>query len=223
MASGTFENEELAVFLKQLHRASTCIDVGANIGLYTCLASSRQKHVVAIEPLSSNLKLLYKNLICNKFLDVEVFPLGLSGEAGIKRLFGTGTGASFIEGWAGATDKFYNVVPVSTLDVIVNTRFDGVPLLIKVDVEGFERQLLKGAEGTLKLKPKPTWLVEIPLNEHFPGGQNDQFYQTFEVFWQHGYQATVANADQRVVAPEDVGRWANQGFVDFGSHNYCFL
>lgn len=223
MATGSFERDEIAVFLKHLHRASTCIDIGANIGLYTCLAASHRKHVVAIDPLTSNLKLLYRNLVFNGFLDAEVFPLGLSSKAGIKRLFGGGTGASFVKGWAGASEKSYDVVPVSTLDVIVNTRYDGLPILIKVDVEGFEGELLKGAERTLSLDPKPTWLVEICLNEHFPEGLNGQFYQTFEAFWRHGYQATIADAEQRPVDPDDVGRWAKQGYVDFGSHNYLFL
>jgi FkbM family methyltransferase len=189
--------------------------------LYTCLAASHRKHVIAFEPLAGNLKMLYRNLGCNGFLDVEVFPLGLSGEAGIKRLFGGGTGASFVPGWAGASEKSYNVVPVSTLDIIVNTRFDGRPLLIKMDVEGFEYELLKGAERTLRFEPKPTWLVEIALDEHFPGGLNDQFYQTSSGDTDI-YQATIADAEQRLVGPDDVGRWAKQGFVNFGSHNYLF-
>ncbi len=223
MAAGSFERNEIDVFLKHLQGVSACIDIGANIGLYTCLAARHRKHVVAIEPMASNLGLLYRNLLCNGFLDVEVLPLGLSGEAGIKRLFGSGTGASFVQGWAGASENSYSVVPVSTLDIVVNTRFDGLPILIKMDVEGFEHELLKGAERTLTLDPKPAWLVEVALNEHFPGGLNDQFYQTFEVFWRHGYQAAIADAEHRPVGPEDVGRWAKQGFVDFGSHNYLFL
>ena len=221
MAAGIFEREEIGVFLKYLDRASTCIDIGANIGLYTCLAASQHKKIVAIEPMASNLKLLYKNLVCNNFLDVEVFPLGLSGQAGIKQIFGSGTGASFVHGWAGASDKFCNVVPVSTLDLIA-TRFDGLSVLIKVDVEGFEFELLKGAERTLNLDPKPTWLIEICLNEHFPGKLNPQFYQTFEVFWRNGYHASIADVEQRSISADDVGRWAKQGYVDFGSHNYLF-
>src|SRR5665213_744133 len=94
MANGSFERDEVDLFITQLHNASVCVDIGANAGLYTCLAASHRKHVIAIEPLSANQKVLYKNLVHNGFLKVEVFPLGLSGEAGIKRLFGYGTGAS---------------------------------------------------------------------------------------------------------------------------------
>jgi hypothetical protein len=127
-----------------------------------------------------------------------------------------------LPGWAGASEKSYKIVPVTTLDVIVNTRFDGLPLLIKLDVEGFEIDVLKGGQRTLSLNPRPTWLVEIVLNEHFPGGLNDRYYETFEAFWRHGYQATTADEEQRRVNPDDVIRWAKQGSVGFGSHNYLF-
>jgi len=223
MADGSFEEEEIGVFQKYLEQASTFIDIGANIGLYTCLAATRGKPVIAVEPLASNLRLLYKNLVCNGLLDVQVFPLGLSSKAGVERLFGGGTGASLLPGWAGASDKWYEAVPVSTLDIITNARFDGQSLFIKMDVEGFEAEVLKGAQHTLGLTPKPTWLVEICLDEHFPGGLNDKFCETFQVLWRYGYQARVANDEERPVHPSDVSRWAKQGHVDFGSHNYLFL
>jgi hypothetical protein len=127
-----------------------------------------------------------------------------------------------LQGWAGASEKSYKIVPVTTLDVIVNTRFDGLSLLIKIDVEGFEREVLKGGQRTLSLDPRPTWLVEIVLNEHFPAGLNDRFYETFEVFWRHGYHVTTADDEQRLVQPDDISRWVKQGSVDFGSHNYLF-
>ena len=223
MAAGVFETEEIEVFLRLLQKASTCIDIGANIGLYTCLAAAQGKHVVAIEPLSVNLTALYRNLLCNSFLDIEVFPVGLSGKAGIKRLFGGNTGASFVPGWAGASDKRNELVPVSTLDLIVQTRFDGQALLIKMDVEGFEYEVLLGAEHTLGLSPRPMWLVEICLSEHFPDGLNDKFYNTFDAFWRRGYEARTANREERLIHADDVSRWVKQGYVDFGSHNYLFL
>lgn len=223
MATGGFERDEIALFLRYLQGASACIDIGANIGLYTCLAVSQGKQAIAVEPLSNNLKLLYANLVCNGFLDVEVFPLGLSSKGGIKRLFGYGTGASFVSGWAGFSDGFYEVVPVTTLDAIAYARFKGRAIVIKIDVEGFENELLKGAENTLGRVPKPTWLVEVNLDQHFPGGLNQGFCETFEIFWRHGYEARTADSDERLVTVKDVGRWANQGHVDFGSHNYLFL
>jgi FkbM family methyltransferase len=223
MADGKFEREEIDIFLKYLAKASVCIDIGANIGLYTCLAAARHKKVIVIEPLYLNLEVLYRNLVGNSLLDVEVFPIGLSTSAGIKRLYGNNTGASFLPGWAGAPDKWYEVVPVNTLDLIVNTRFDGQPLLIKIDVEGFEYDVLEGATHTLGLSPRPAWLVEVDLGGNFPGGRNDNFHRTFELFWQRGYEARTANREELLIRPSDVERWLRQGRVDFGSHNYIFI
>lgn len=223
MASGNFETDETEIFLRYLQKVSTCIDVGANIGLYTCLGASLGKHVIAIEPLAANLNALYSNLLSNDFHNVEIFPVGLSAKAGIKRLFGVNTGASFLPGWAGASNKSFKCVPVSALDLILSTRFDGQPILIKIDVEGFEYEVLSGAGRTLGLSPKPVWLVEICLSENHPNGLNDKFHDTFELFWLGGYEARTANREERLIHPRDVDRWVKQGYVDFGSYNYIFL
>jgi FkbM family methyltransferase len=223
MATGNFEKEEIDCFLQYIPAAAACIDVGANVGLYSCLAASRGKHVVAVEPLVSNLRVLLQNLFRNGFVNAEVYPLGLASAPGIARLYGGGTGASFLPGWAATPENWNRIVPLTTLDILTGARFDGRPLFIKVDVEGFELEVLKGSKRILAMDPKPIWMVEICLNEHFRNGLNDHFYETFELFWRHGYQSRVAVLQQRVVQPEDVARWMARGSVDFGSHNYLFV
>jgi FkbM family methyltransferase len=222
MVDGKFESAEIGVFCRHLDRAAVCVDIGANVGLYTCIAASRDKQVVTVEPMARNLDVLYRNIDANGFQNVEVFPLGLSCESGVKRIYGSGTCASLVEGWAGATANSYTLIAVSTLDHVLNGRFDNVPLLIKIDVEGFELQVLQGAKHILEMNPKPTWLVEIALNEHFPGGRNDRFSETFEVFFSHGYEARIADEEERRVLRSDVQSWAREGHVSFGSHNYLF-
>jgi FkbM family methyltransferase len=222
MVSGGFEPAETAVFLSRLEKASVCVDIGANIGLYTCLAASRGKHVLAFEPMMRNLEFLYRNIEANSFRDVEVFPLGLSRRVGIERIYGSGTGASLVAGWAGASRSSFKLVPVNTLDSILGCRFDGVPLLVKMDVEGFELEVLRGADHILSLKPRPTWLVEITLDENHPTGLNEKFRETFELFACYGYEARVADASQRTVELADVSRWIEKGHIDFGSHNFLF-
>jgi len=138
-------------------------------------------------------------------------------------MYGGGTAASFLPGWAGTPECWKRVVPLSTLDVLTGNRFEGLPLLIKIDVEGFEFEMLKGAERILTRNPKPTWIVEICLNEHFRSGFNERFKETFEMFWSKGYECRLAGAGKRTVTLSDVKRWVAQGSVDFGTHNYLFI
>jgi FkbM family methyltransferase len=222
MERGEFEQEEITLFQELLTSSRACVDIGANIGLYACLAASRNKHVVAVEPLSTNLSLLCRNLFSNGFLDVEVYPVGLSSRPGLKRLYGGGTGASFVAGWAKTPEAWSRIVPVTTLDVVLGDRFNGTQLVIKIDVEGFELEVLNGAGRTLTMSPPPYWLVEICFSEHYATGVNQHFLETFEIFWQHKYEARCADSGRRVIARDDVARWVQNGRVDFGSHNYVF-
>ena len=57
------------------------------MGLYSCLAASRGKRVVAVEPLASNLKVLVDNLYRNGFTEAEVYLLGLVNSPGVARLY----------------------------------------------------------------------------------------------------------------------------------------
>jgi FkbM family methyltransferase len=223
MAKDGWEVEEIDVFLQLMEFHDTVIDIGANIGLYTCLAASHGKHTLAIEPSQRNLHFLYKNLWENRFVDVEVFPLGLGRQSGLGRIYGQGGIASFVPGWAQAREEHSSVVPLTTLDTLAATRFNNEKLLIKMDVEGFELDVLAGAQKTLDIHPKPTWLVEISLSmEIIPGGINRKFAQAFETFWEHGYQCRRLDGTQNPVGPSDVQRWIANGSVDSGTHDFIF-
>jgi FkbM family methyltransferase len=223
-STGRWETQEIEAFLELLASSQTCVDIGANVGFYSCLAATRGKHVIAVEPLAANLTFLLKNLVDNELADVEVYPLGLSDRPGIKRIYGFRDVASLVKGWAGAVDNVYTTIPVTTLDLIAGTRLAGKATAIKMDVEGFELEVLKGATGTLTMSPKPSWMVEILLNNPaVPGGINDKFYQTFEIFWEHGYECRHTNKDRAVVLPQDVSRLVTQGAVDSQSTNFLFV
>jgi FkbM family methyltransferase len=183
---------------------------------------SCRKQTLAVEPNPVNLKRLHRNLIVNDFLSVELYPMGLSNEAGLKPLYGSGLNASFIAGWARAKDTRYTVVPLTTLDILAGTRFDGLQVTIKIDVEGLEYEVLQGATRTLALTPKPFWLIEIVLTEQIPGGINTRMYDTFDILWRNGYQARTADREHKLVQPQDVERWIASGSRDFGSYNYLF-
>jgi FkbM family methyltransferase len=176
---------ERATFIREAKFADVCVDVGANVGLYTCLAASLSKPTIAIEPLPENLAVLYRNLALNSFKHVEVLPVGLSDQAGISEICGYGDMASFVPGWSAGSASRHQLVPTSTLDILLAGRFQGKRLFIKVDVEGFEEVLLAGAVATLARTPKPVWLVEILPTSGL---------RSFETFCRFGYKSTPIEA-----------------------------
>jgi FkbM family methyltransferase len=221
MRRGTFEREEMEVLKRQLANADVFVDVGANIGLYTCAALVEGKVVIAIEPQVSNLRLLYATLLANGFTRLEVMPVGVSDKPGLLTLYGaSGTGASLLKGWAQQSERFATTIPVSTLDIITSTRYEHKKLVIKVDVEGAEYSVLGGALNLLGMTPRPTWLIEISLNEFHPSGRNPHYQETFELFWNAGYQIHTADRVANEVRPQDVSDWVDRGKCESGSINY---
>lgn len=130
------------------------LDVGANIGYMTGIMALRSGHagrVLAFEPHPG----LYEELLHNAALSarrrqlapIEVLPLALSDEAGEAYLeageeFGRNRGVARLTGRDGAALR----VRAATLDQVLAGAAAG---LVKIDVEGHERQVLAGARDAL--------------------------------------------------------------------------
>ncbi|PHS25236.1 MAG: hypothetical protein COA83_05985 [Methylophaga sp.] len=224
MRIGKFEVEETEIITRVLPHVDVFVDIGANLGYYTCLALQSGKPVIAFEPQQQNLQCLFQNIRANGWEDsAEVFPLALSERPGLLTLYGaSGPSASLIKNWAGYSSRFKKIVPVSTLDNVLAGRFLGKRLFIKMDVEGAEFQVLKGALATLLLTPKPIWLLEICLEEFHPDGRNPDFQEIFKLFWDHGYKAFTATGNPKLVTPSDVDNWIEKDHTDSGTFNYVF-
>jgi len=200
MQTGRFESDEIALIRSYLIQADVFVDVGANIGLYACLAELAGKHIIAVEPQLRNLNILYANIIENGYGKAEVYPMGLSDQPGLATLYGaSGTGASLISGWAKQSERFSSTIPLTTLDILFGERLVGQRLLIKIDVEGAKYSVLQGAQKTLAMSPRPTWMIEICSNEFRPAGINPNYASTFEMFWQNGYEVHTADRQNRRV------------------------
>lgn len=222
MQDGTFEPEETRIILDNLKTTDVFVDIGANIGYFSCIACHKGIKTIAVEPLVENLSILYENFKINGWSDVEVFPVGLADRPRIADLYGGGTGASLLSGWAGCSELSKRTIVLTTLDIILGKRFSEKRLLIKIDVEGAEFDLLQGALSTITMNPKPTWLIEICLTENQPEGINPNFENIFTLFWKNGYQVISLGEDSRIVTPEDVHRWVDNRTRDFGYVNYLF-
>ena len=225
MQSGQFEPVETNVVNGLLADVEVLINIGANIGYYCCLALMQKKQVVAFEPMPNNLKMLIRNMERNGWeRAIEIFPMALSSEVGIAKIYGGGTGASLVKGWAGQAEENVTSVPMSTLDIMLGERFQGARCLMVVDIEGAELAMLRGATNMLQANPKPVWMVEISITEHQPAGVgiNPHLVETFELFAAAGYQAFTAEQTPREISMEEVRQVASSGCDTLQTHNFIF-
>ncbi|MGD0293290.1 MAG: FkbM family methyltransferase [Terracidiphilus sp.] len=223
IAQDNWEVDQIDAFLELIKTHDVVLDLGANIGIYSCLAASRGKHVIAVEPSPRNLKFLYRNLLENRFNNVEVFPLALAQQCGIQKIYGFGDTASLIPGWAHARKAQPGLAPAITLDAIAAGRFQNKKLLVKMDVEGYELEVLRGATEILDSRVKPTWMIEIGLcNDYIPGGINHNFTATFDMFWKRGYQCRMIHFPLTLVTQDDIGRWVNNGIISPQNASFLF-
>ena len=170
LALGAWEPENAAFLAAHLGPGQVAIDVGAHVGHFTVLAAARVAggatgRVLACEPAPSNLERLRRNLALNDFGDtVEVLPVALGAVRGTGSFFddggSDGTEFSMMAPRKAGDGRAFEA-PVETLDGICAARGIAEVHLIKIDVEGAEADVLRGAARTLAASPRLTLLIEL--------------------------------------------------------------
>jgi FkbM family methyltransferase len=172
LRNGNPENHESALIERILQPGMTVIDVGANHGMFSLEAA----HLIggsglihAFEPTPSTRELLLNNLAANGISSVTVFPSALGETPGTARLrihkemSGLNTLASMDVTWNRqklVADQIIEV-PVMTLDAhSQDERLEFIDFL-KIDVEGFELGVIRGARTLLREKRINLILLEI--------------------------------------------------------------
>lgn len=161
LVAGDYERAEFTALGRLLRPGMTVVDVGANIGVHTVFFASRVApggRVFAFEPEPFNFRFLQTNVARNRLTNVECLMEGAGAHAGTLRLHliaGTvgGHTAAAVAG-AAAID-----VAVVRLDDAMRERRAHVDL-IKIDVEGYEAQVLDGFTDTLQ-RDRPSLLIEF--------------------------------------------------------------
>lgn len=226
MLAGNFEKEEVSVVQEILKSSDIFVDIGANIGFYSCLALQMRKRVIAVEPKRSNVDVLCRNLAINKWTNGEclVHPFALADKCGLLDIYGaTGTAASLIKGWAGHSEIYSEVVPITTLDLILGDVIKSNSIFVKIDVEGAEHFVLSGARNTLDYKGDITWLIEICLDEYHPTYSNPKYKATFDLMRSYGYTAYTADSRRILVTEEDINSWVAKNKSDLNVINFLFI
>lgn len=151
-----------ALRLARLSPDGICFDIGAHSGLYSLLFARASRLVYAFEPFPRNLAYLARTLAANGLGNVHIVPWAVGGET---RLDGFLPGDHSSEGKVDAA----GTMPVFTVtcDAFAE-RYGAVPSLLKIDVEGTEAEVLRGADGILR-KGRPA----ILLSTHGDGPKNE--------------------------------------------------
>lgn len=196
------------------------------LGIIVAWLFNKGKHVIAFEPININLQYLFRNIKVNDWeSSIEIYPLALSNKVGLVEMYGSGTGASLIRGWAGIPANNITIVPSTTMDNVLNSRLHGKQVAVIVDIEGAELLMLEGALLLIDMEPKPIWMVEVSISEHQPKGIiiNPNLQSTFQIFWQGGYEAWTADNQCRIVNPSEVDEIVRTGKDTIYTHNFLFI
>jgi FkbM family methyltransferase len=168
-----YEPDVWARVMSAVTPGSVVVDVGAYVGLYTIALAQRTRpsgRVYSFEPDPQNCAVLRKHIELNNVSErVEVHQLAVGDKDGFVP-FTTGRDSQSV---VGANSSTPETVRMATLDTILPSgRID----VLKVDVEGFEENVLKGAAVLLsdnERKPRIIFIEVHPYNWHLCGTTSD--------------------------------------------------
>jgi FkbM family methyltransferase len=187
---GTYEPEFSTALSQYLRSGDTCVDVGGNLGYYSLLMASfvgPTGRVITFEPVQENLAVLKENIAVNGLRNVEFVNSALGSQPGVMSLIrseaGSVSATPSIRGYAVEGAQVSIEVPVNTLDAFLEEK-GWRPSVIKIDVEGAELEVLRGAVNTLRVA-RPAVLLEVHGWDEGSSGEVRDFFSKF------GYQISL--------------------------------
>lgn len=210
--NGAYSIDQLWVVDAVLPVNGVFLDVGANQGEFTVYGGgiATAGRVLAFEPMLANLEKLRNNVAINHFGNVSIFPVALGEKEGKGNLFTDPTKA-FSE--RGANSGIGSLIQsetrsspigettILTLDLVCEQENLSRVDLIKIDVEGGELAVLKGALATLQ-KFRPQLLVE--LNQDALRGAGTSVAEVVALLERVGYSGyLLTDKQQQIPLRED--------------------
>lgn len=154
---GLHEFEDMAFLLHFLRSGDLFVDIGANIGSYSILAAAHVgAETISFEPIPSTFNHLVDNIKINH-IDQLIDPRNKAIGSDISTLRFT-KDLDTVNHVATAQDTDTIEIPVNSLDHELKGRS---PNMIKIDVEGFENEVIKGGVNTLKNSVLSAVILEL--------------------------------------------------------------
>ena len=175
-----------------LKPGSICIDVGAHIGYYSLLFSrwvGQNGRVFSYEPVPYTHSFFERNLRRNRAFNVTLQRAAIGSRTGTVRMACPNGGRL---GWSTVSDSGDMDVACTTIDSEIS-RFGLEHVdFIKIDTEGYEPQVLAGAEDALQ-RMRPKILFEV--NRRSLEGHGSSPATLRDIFLSHDYGLFVAGRD----------------------------
>jgi len=156
---GLHEFEDMGFVLHFLRPGDLFVDIGANIGAYSILASATGAHMISFEPVPATFEAFLDNIHLNRLeTHVDARNHAVGRASGVLEMIAdqdtTNQALRAEDHYTGKTIR----VPVVTLDEALQNK---TPKLIKIDVEGFETEMLAGAEATFAKSDLHAVIMEL--------------------------------------------------------------
>lgn len=168
---GVYEQATTEFIQEYLKKGSTFVDAGANIGYLSLVAASvvcEKGNVYAFEPVKSTFDLLQRNAELNQFTQIKCKQFGLGSQSEEVVIYSENQnrgGASIVN----RRSEQKETIQICPLDAILSE--EKVDLL-KIDVEGYEFEVLKGAEQIIR-KDHPAIIIEYSQQRNNAGANNE--------------------------------------------------
>lgn len=146
-----YQTDILAKSLRYVQDYRQAVDIGAHVGYWSKHLAKKFKSVVAFEPVKENYDCLLENV-----LNIQAYNCAIAGSHGLGAMINpkeSNSGA-----WELRKGSEINIFPLDD--------FNLTPSFIKIDVQGSEREVLKGAERTIRIH-KPVVVIEAITNDVF--------------------------------------------------------
>lgn len=167
----TYEKEVFRFLSQGISKYDSIIEIGANVGVFTLflykemLSSGREPKIYAFEPSKKAYRRLVKNLEINHAIAVETYNCAIGNKIGFSEFFEPEdhlTNGSLSSQFASVFSS--NLLSSKTLVINGNLLSELVSIddnvLIKIDVEGFEFEVLSGMEEFIEYY-SPTMIIEV--------------------------------------------------------------
>lgn len=161
---GIFEKENLEYFGSLIKPGNIILDIGANIGIYSLMASVKTGNigkVYSFEPADWAINRLKENIRLNKFENIEVIDKAISDISGISDFFICDDDAYNSIGNKPMREvREVKKVEITTIDDFLSSRSISHVDIIKIDTEGADYLVLKGAKQLLSSSSPPIIFCE---------------------------------------------------------------